>query len=49
MPLILLNPEIGPYHALPRRARVEQGAMAMKGCATFPKAPASLELHHQIV
>ena len=28
--------------------RVDLGAMAMKGCSTFPKSPASLEPHHQI-
>ena len=25
------------------------GSVAMKGCSTFPKAPVSLEPHHQIV
>ena len=30
-------------------ARVELGAMAMKGYSAFPKAPALLEPHHQIV
>ena len=34
---------------LPRRARVDLGAMAMKGYSAFPKALALLELHHQIV
>ena len=34
---------------LPRRARVDLGAMAMKGCSVFPKTPALLEPHHQIV
>ncbi len=29
--------------------KVDLGAMTMKGCFTFPKASASLELHHQIV
>ena len=28
---------------LPFQARVELGAMAMKGCSAFLKAPASLE------
>ena len=28
---------------------MDQGAMAMKGYSTFPKAPAELEPHHQIV
>ena len=44
--LILL---IGLYQVLSRRARVDLGAMAMKGCSVFPKAPALLEPHHQIV
>ena len=30
-------------------ARVDQGAMAMKGYSTFPKAPAEQEPRHQIV
>ena len=34
---------------LPRRARVDLGAMAMKGCSVFPKAPALLGPHHQTV
>ena len=34
---------------LPFRTRVDLGAMAMKGCSTFPQAPASLESHYQIV
>ena len=34
---------------LPLRARVDLGAMAMKGYSTFPKAPALPELHHQTV
>ena len=34
---------------LPFRARVDLGAMAMKGYSAFPKAPASLEPYHQIV
>ena len=34
---------------LPFRVRVDLGATAMKGCSAFPKAPASLEPHHQIV
>ena len=34
---------------LPLRARVDLGTMAMKGYSTFPKAPALLESHHQIV
>ena len=34
---------------LPFRARVDLGVMAMKGYSAFPKFPASLEPHHQIV
>ena len=34
---------------LPFRARGELGVMAMKGFSAFPKAPASLETHSQIV
>ena len=44
MQLVLFNPLVLPF-----RARVDLGAMAMKGCSEFPKAPASVELHHQIV
>ena len=40
MQLVLFNPF---------RARVDLGAMTMKGCSAFPKAPASLESHHQII
>ena len=36
MQLVLLNPS------------ADLGAMAMKRCSAFPKAPASLEPHHQI-
>ena len=49
MPLILLNPYIGPYQMLPHRARMDLGALAMKGFTAFSKAPASVEPHHQIV
>ena len=34
---------------LPIRARVDLGAMAMKGCSAFPKPPVSLELHHNVI
>ena len=37
------------YQVLPLQTRVDQGAMAMKGYSAFPKAPALLEPHHQIV
>ena len=47
MPLVLFNPEIGPYGVVPLRARVDMGAMAIKGYSAFPKAPVLLETHHQ--
>ena len=34
---------------LPLWATVDLGAMAIKGYSTFPKAPALLEPHHQII
>ena len=34
---------------LPLRAKVDLGVMAMKWFSAFPKAPALLEPHHQIV
>ena len=34
---------------LPLRARVNLGAMAMKGYSAFPKAPVLLEPRHQII
>ena len=34
---------------LPFQVRVDLGAMALKGCTAFPKAPVSLEPHHQII
>ena len=43
MQLALFNPFIRPYEALPLRARVDLGAMAMKGYFAFPIAPALLE------
>ena len=49
MQLVLFNSQIGPYQMLPLQARVDLGAMTMKECSAFPKAPASLEAHHQIV
>ena len=49
MQLVLFNPLIGPYQMQLFRARVDLEAMAMKGCSVFPKAPALLKLHHQIV
>ena len=49
IPLVQLNPYIGPYQVLLRQARVDLGAMAMKECSVFPKAPALLGPHHQTV
>ena len=49
MQLVLFKPQIGPYQVLPFRARVDLGAMAIKGNSTFPKAAALLKPHHQIV
>ena len=43
MQLILFNPQIGPYQVFPFWARVDLGAIAIKGCSAFPKAPTSLE------
>ena len=37
------------YQVLPFQAREDLGAMAMMECSAFPKAPALLESHHQIV
>ena len=34
---------------LPFQARVDLRAMAMKGCSAFPKVPALLGPHHQII
>ena len=34
---------------LPLRATVDLGSMAMKEYSAFPKAPAVLEHHHQII
>ena len=45
----LLDPSIGPYQVLPLQSRVDLGVMAMKGYSAFPKAPAFLEPHCQIV
>ena len=49
MPLVLFNPQIGPYQVPPLHARAGLGAMAMKRCSAFPKAPALLGPHHQTV
>ena len=47
--LILFNPLTGPYQVLPLQARMDLGAMAIKGYSAFPKASALLEPQHQIV
>ena len=49
MTLVIFNQWIGPYQVLPCRARVDLGAMAMKGYSALPKTPALLEPHHQII
>ena len=41
---VIFNPLIGPCQVLPLRAKVDLGAMAMKGYSAFPKAPALLKL-----
>ena len=46
---VLFDPHIGLYQVLPLGARVDLGAMAMKEYCAFPKAPALLEPHDQIV
>ena len=38
--LVLFNPLIGLCQVLPLLARVDLGAMAMKGYSAFPKSPA---------
>ena len=46
---VLFDPLIGPYQVLIFWTTVDVGAMTMKGNSTFPKAPALLKRHHQIV
>ena len=47
---VLFDPYLrGPYLVLPLWDRVYLGAMAVKGYSAFPKAPALLESHHQII
>ena len=36
--LVLFDPYIGPYQVLPLQARVDLGAMAMKGLSAFPQS-----------
>ena len=47
--LFLFDPQIGPYQVQPHRARVDEGAKAMKGYSGFPKAPVLMKPHHVIV
>ena len=47
--IVLFDPQLGPYHVLSLRAKLNLGAMAMKGYSVFPKAPALLEPHQKIV
>ena len=49
MVLVLFNALIGPDQVLSFRARVDMGAMAMKGCSAFPKTLTLLEPHQRIV
>ena len=42
-----IQPIDGPYQVLSLQARVDLGAMAMKGYSTIPKA--LLEPHYQII
>ena len=47
--LVLFEPYIWPYHVQPLAARVDLGAMTMKGYSSLLKDPALLETHDQIV
>ena len=47
--LVLFDPKIGPYQELPIQAWVYLGAITIKEYSAFPKAPAFLEHHNQIV
>ena len=40
---ILFDPEIGPFHLLPLRTRVDLGVVVMRGYSAFPKDPVSLD------
>ena len=44
--LFLFDRQIGPYQVLPLWARVNLGAIAIKGFSAFPKAAAFLNSHH---
>ena len=43
MPLVLFNPLIDPSQVLPRRARVDRGATAIKGLLRIPESPSIAE------
>ena len=45
--LVLFNPYIGPSQVLPIQARVNLGAMAMKGYSAFPKDLALFSVVHR--
>ena len=47
--LVLFDQSIGPNQVLSLRIRMELEAMAMREYSAFPKAPALLKPHHQIV
>ena len=47
--LVLFNPYIEPYQALPLGVRVDLEAMAVKGYSAFPQAPEFLEPNHSNV
>ena len=46
---VLFDSLIGPYLVLTLLVRVDLGVMALKGYSAFPKVPALLEPHYQIV
>ena len=47
--LVLFDPYMGPYQALPLQDSVVLGTMAKKKSSAFLKASVLLEPHHQIV
>ena len=46
---VLFDPLIGPYQVLPLWTKIDLEVLAMNGYSIFPKAPALLEPHHQMV
>ena len=46
---VLFDPYIGSNRVLPLRAKVNQGAMKIKGYSAFPKSSALLETHYKSV